>query len=794
MPPLAVKISQERSQVPFAQCGDLLPVGVPLQLSVEAAALGLQFDTPLLNAIKLKRGWGPVRAGKLAVWAASRWTTAGQFLEMSDTDVNQARDFPQGVKRQAVLQLRDHLRALLTPGMPLCTDDADAAAHLADVADSNTLRSSQQQARRHVPRTECAAQILDDIHATSGAIFTRNSRRLQPRYGLQGDALQAAMRDTDKDIIDMAHIGVEDATAILSGAFEALKDIGQMRTCGACGQRAPSGVCMRPHRMHELPRDHWLRVPDGAVDVLDTYLPGAPSCQFRTAAGMLHDGVRRRDFHHIYQLGNDYFHVAQEAVSEGNEDGEGSYINCCDRCDTAMGRTSSKDYTLKRADGIIAADFLHHNPTFYRDGAPPDTYAAGYDWGRRWVGDAERGRIDLGDASMLETLVLATHRMHHVSVKLRVHGEKHAGRQRLQSNTIVFPQTFVDAAPDSAVSALPLETALLAALGRVNILFVGPTGVKGALERAALKVSSLRLDATVVYNGLLTMQFLHGGPEVPAWEAVALVNSTAAVQQHVQQMGEELTSKLARAVDNLANANDITNTRLNAMSDADVALAACQDGISTREDGAGCADLLPDESHYGVFRPAEQEMCHFLSGVDRLISEADGEADNWADNEAGADGGDADSPPGLLAWHQDGDDVADLEVAFRSLSLDCDEGNGGNPGAGGCCGDGMSLGVIGDACEKNARRPDVHARRDSEPTDDYGGAARALYGGWTPLFPLKAGLKDGEAITNQQMRRMALHYDCRYAHNLELIFHLANVRMRHDVNKAVRLRSGAEHA
>ena len=498
--------------------------------------------------------------------------------------------------------------------------------------------------------------------------------------------------------------------------------------------------------------------------------------------------------------------------------------------------------------GVIDPKFWRHNPSFYRKGAPPDTFAAGFDYGRRWVG-GER-QIDLGDVSTLEALVLATHRLHHVSVKLRPEGEgKEIDRTRLTSKTIIFPQSVDDVANTPAA-----ETALAAAFGQLHVIFIGPLGVKTSLEHAALKVRDLRLEPHVVYNGLAMGAFLHGDAvTIPPWEKLCEVYCKEAVLQHVRAKASEMTDPLALAVDNLAKASDITNTRLNGM-DAGHAEEARGD--------AGRGDVTIEQSYIGVFKPAQQEMSHFLAGIDKAISRADEGADgadgaaDGADGGAGGDGdvargagggggdatggegadgessgggrcgggGDAPRPcinargdvapgapieearagvaaaragtaaasasgAGAAAGGADGaDGTGDRDGAGSAGGAGgADEAGGGADGAG-AGGDRAACGGADGAGGAEAERGNAAFRRAADPTNDYDGAAEALYGAWRLQFPLRAGLKVGAPLSDQQMRRLALFFDCRFAHRMDLIFHLADVRMRHAVNKSVAAR------
>ena len=91
-----------------------------------------------------------------------------------------------------------------------------------------------------------------------------------------------------------------------------------------------------------------------------------------------------------------------------------------------------------------------------------------------------------------------------------------------------------------------------------------------------------------------------------------------------------------------------------------------------------------------------------------------------------------------------------------------------------------------DALAPRETEPPVFvAQRAQDPTDDYIGASGALYGAWWPLFPLRQGLRKGEAVLAPKIRHLMLYHDNRYAHDIPLMFHLANTTLRHAVNRAV---------
>jgi hypothetical protein len=59
------------------------------------------------------------------------------------------------------------------------------------------------------------------------------------------------------------------------------------------------------------------------------------------------------------------------------------------------------------------------------------------------------------------------------------------------------------------------EAALAAAFHNLRVLFVDPLGRRGKLERSALQIPDLRLDAHVLFNALALEHALHGGAAPP---------------------------------------------------------------------------------------------------------------------------------------------------------------------------------------------------------------------------------------------------------------------------------------
>ena len=100
------------------------------------------------------------------------------------------------------------------------------------------------------------------------------------------------------------------------------------------------------------------------------------------------------------------------------------------------------------------------------------------------------------EVSTLEKLVLAKCRCHYVVLKIVVSGVE-TKRKRLYGHTIIFPQE-----PSTKDTGGFSAAVLRAALGQIRLQFVGPSGERGKLERAALALDDLRLRPEVIYNAL----------------------------------------------------------------------------------------------------------------------------------------------------------------------------------------------------------------------------------------------------------------------------------------------------
>ena len=133
--------------------------------------------------------------------------------------------------------------------------------------------------------------------------------------------------------------------------------------------------------------------------------------------------------------------------------------------------------------------------------------------------------------------------------------------------------------------------------------------------------------------------------------------------------------------------------------------------------------LPPSLVPIGLFELEPQQMDALLKGIERLVIEGDG--------------GNADDNPHVVP--------AIPDTTARSISL----------------------------------------QREDRICSDYNEAPDVLYKAWGPLMPLRRGFVNGKSIPDGKWRQVFLYFDNRFAHDLALLFHVANMLMRHAVNRAV---------
>ena len=426
----------------------------------------------------------------------------------------------------------------------------------------------------------------------------------------------------------------------------------------------------------------------------------------------------------------------------------------------------------------------------YSSNAPKDSIAAGMDFGRlaalRELGIAT-------DVSTLERLVLAEVRCHHVVYKVVAYGEE-TERQRLHGHSIVAPQKAERVGGRDEPFGM---AAMRAAFAAVRIVFVGPNGTQTKLERAALKIRDLRLRPEVIFNFLTIRHELHGGQPPPTLEDVrALVDEHGGLAAHIADHARH-TDQAAGAVERATAPSDVAGVRATAQSRARASLEEDVEATAAAADEA----LEPSMDPVGLLEMPEQEMDAVVRGIERIVREggvSQGRVDDGANGGDGGDGGDGRDEAGENSGGGGGSDDANARGDGSTNGDGGDDaGEGGGAAAGGETGEGggargEDAGEGGGAAAEGGDA--LEFRRSDVLLDDYQGMAEALYGAWWPLLPLRRGFRPGQIIPENRWRQVFLYYDNRFAQDLALLFHVANVKMRHAVNRAVgaRVKSSAK--
>ena len=226
----------------------------------------------------------------------------------------------------------------------------------------------------------------------------------------------------------------------------------------------------------------------------------------------------------------------------------------------------------------------------YSSNAPRNSIAAGADFGRL-SGIAALG-IETG-VSTLERLLLAEARCHHVVYKVVSYGNE-TDRKRLHGHSIVCPQASEKTPTDFGMAALR------AAFAAVRVVFVGPSGEQGKLERAALKIDDLRLRPHIIFNFLTTRHALHGGPAPPTVvEVERLITEHGGLRAHIKKHARHVHDV---SVERATAPSDVANVRSAAQS-AECANIADEAEADADAPGEALAPLL---SAVGVLLPRRQ--------------------------------------------------------------------------------------------------------------------------------------------------------------------------------------------
>ena len=594
-------------------------------------------------------------------------------------------------------------------------------------------------------------KLLLRVHKSSGSTITANSRRMRT-LAHDEEALAQCCTDVKKDIETYAHVSVETKARCVD-AFAKRADV-RMHVCGACGIRDLSdtyckesqdptkwreavfnnGVVLDtgPVDRNEVVLDHWLQVGQDAY----TRLKACPDMEMLRPGpnGVGYETVRvpRTDLHSLTEIGGRAYHVVPEAVL--HDEVSNTYkVDLCKRC----GRRWDAQLKAKRASSCQDAtkdDF----EDLYATNAPLSSIAHGEDFGRLSELRSKGIRVDV---STLERLLLAETRCHQIVYKVVAYGEQ-TDRKRLHGHSIVCPQK-ATAIEHNCFGKAALEAAYAA----VRIVFVGPSGMQEKLERAALKIDDLRLRPDVIYNFLMLNHLLHDGPPVPSIEDIIELIEEHSLAAHVERHASFMHDT---SIEEKTAPSDIANVRSHAQTEEDCLnedpegdTAVTQGHDFPHEDPEGdiavaeVQDLEPSMVPIGLFELEPQQMDAVIKGIHRLVTE--GEGGNAEDNPQN------DNREGGNAENNSQDDNPDPETNARS----------------------------------------IHLQREDRILSDYQSVANIIYKTWWCLMPLRRGFVKGKSIPDAKWRQLFLYFDNRFAHDHALLFHVANMMMRHAVNRAV---------
>ena len=320
------------------------------------------------------------------------------------------------------------------------------------------------------------------------------------------------------DIERYAEVPVDTKAKCVADYVDRLTEGMTHDVCGGCGLRDPSETYVT-FDLKDVAAEHWLHV--GAI--AHARLLATPAMTLLRCGSYEEVSVHQVLLHNIAEVEGHHYHVVPEAVRAG------SNVRLCSRCRRCFNVSMhGKQRPDRGVRPLVASDedpddaapcarppLVDSYDDLYYSNAPPSSIAAGADFGRL------SGLAALGiatDVSTLERLVLAEVRCHHIVYKVVAYGHE-TERQRLHGHSIVCPQ-----------KAEPIEggvqfgmAALLAAFAAVRLVFVGPKGQQGKLERCALKIDDLRLRPDVIFNFLTIFHYLHGGPTPPTLAEVQAV-------------------------------------------------------------------------------------------------------------------------------------------------------------------------------------------------------------------------------------------------------------------------------
>ena len=323
--------------------------------------------------------------------------------------------------------------------------EADAAMHATRLANmSSEQRQALREANAAVQRQrlgvtslyqalqtrsygECERRLLFDAHASGSAFLTVNSRRLKTLKPGSNLHLQCAA-DVSADIERYCSVDITDHARMVRRFMDRAKAAHELHVCATCGLRDPSMQYTDAKPLHEIPSEHWVRIPEDAysrltekgaqIELLKRGRDG--TFQRYDANGEDNQArvtVARAELHSCYESkdgasAGQAFHVVPEAVEEGGEGGP--RIRLCKACQRGWSR--SRGERVWPTPEAETGESRHCHDDLYWAGAPRNTVACGADLGRL-LRLKEHYGIDTA-VSRLEQLVLAEFRTHFVTFKV----------------------------------------------------------------------------------------------------------------------------------------------------------------------------------------------------------------------------------------------------------------------------------------------------------------------------------------------------------------------------------------
>ena len=407
-----------------------------------------------------------------------------------------------------------------------------------------------------------------------------------------------------KDILKYTHVSHE-AKAKCVHEYAQMASV-EMHVCGACGIRDIVDPYKKTVVLSDVKDDHWLKAGK------DAYARLKQSVAFdllkrNDAGGYDVVSIERTLLHSLFELDGHAYHIIPEAVMD-NPDGK-KEVKLCKRCS----RGWNDDIVAKRCDPL-QHDASSEYDDLYSSNAPAHSIARGADFGR--LSGLRNKGINV-DVSTLERLVLAEARCHQIVYKVVAYGEQ-TERKRLHGHSIVCPQKPVGHEHRGFGTA-----ALEAAYAAVRIVFVGPSGVRGKLELAALKIDDLRLRPDVIYNFLTINHAMHNGPCPPPFDEVIRLITTHSVAAHIKNNARAC---LDTAIEKRSAPSDIANVRSHAQSNEQRMENEDPLGDTSQDSDALPPHMVP----IGLFESNPQPMEAVIQGISRAFTE--GEGGNGDDN------------------------------------------------------------------------------------------------------------------------------------------------------------------